>query len=126
MSNHHFHRGTQWLMKWENFRRLYLYVMTENVKQIIRKHKHVLLSEDVKKKYGISESDVQYALTLPDLDEVYTRKIHNFENVNDLYQWSSSLNYLQYIKKPMVFINSKDDPLIPESLLEPIKKHASK
>lgn len=24
-------------MKWENFRRLYLYVMTENVKQIIRK-----------------------------------------------------------------------------------------
>lgn len=112
-------------MKWENFRRLYLYFMTENVKQIIRKHKHVLLSEDVKKKFGINELDVQYALTLPDLDEVYTRKIHNFSTVNDLYQWSSSLNYLQYIKKPMVFINSKDDPLIPESLLEPIKKHAS-
>lgn len=119
-------RGTQFLMKWENFRRLYLYVMTENVKQIIRKHKHVLLSEDVKKKYDINESDVQYALTLPDLDEVYTRKIHNFPSVNELYQWSSSLNYLSFIKKPMVFINSKDDPLIPEVLLEPIKKHASK
>lgn len=126
MLNCHLHRGTQWLMKWENFRRLYLYVMTENVKQIIRKHKHILLSEDVKKKYDISESDVTYALTLPDLDEVYTRKIHNFPSVNDLYQWSSSLNYLSFIKKPMVFINSKDDPLIPESLLEPIKAHASK
>lgn len=99
--------------------------MTENVKQIIRKHRHVLLSEDVKKKYDIKESDISYALTLPDLDEVYTRKIHNFPSVNDLYQWSSSLNYLKYIKKPMVFINSKDDPLIPEVLLEPIKKHAS-
>lgn len=99
--------------------------MTENVKQIIRKHKHILLSEDVKKKYDINESDVQYALTLPDLDEVYTRKIHNFPSVNELYQWSSSLNYLSFIKKPMVFINSKDDPLIPEVLLEPIKKHAS-
>lgn len=119
------HRGTQFLLNWENFRRLYLYVMTENMKQIIRKHKHILLSEDVKKKYDINESDLQYALTLPDLDEVYTRKIHNFPTVNELYQWSSSLNYLSFIKKPMVFINSKDDPLIPEVLLEPIKAHAS-
>lgn len=113
-------------MHWENFRRLYLYVMTENVKQIIRKHKHILLSDDVKKKHGINESDISYALTLPDLDEVYTRRIHNFTSTNALYQWSSSLNYLPYIKKPMVFINSKDDPLIPEVLLEPIKEHASK
>lgn len=101
-------------------------VMTENVKQIIRKHRHVLLSDDVKKKYGINESDISYALTLPALDEVYTRKILNFPSVNDLYQWSSSLNYLPFINKPMVFINSKDDPLIPEVLLEPIKLHASK
>lgn len=120
------HRGTKWLLNWENFRRLYLWVMTENVKQIIRKHRHVLLSDDVKKKYGINESDISYAFTLPDLDEVYTRKILNFRSVNDLYQWSSSLNYLPFISKPMVFINSKDDPLIPEILLEPIKKHASK
>lgn len=113
-------------MNWENFRRLYLYFMTENVKQIIRKHKHILLSEDVKKKYDINESDISYALTLPDLDEVYTRKIHNFPTVHELYQWSSSLNWLSLIKKPMVFINAKDDPLIPEVLLEPIKAHASK
>jgi len=118
--------GTQHLMNWENFRRLYLYFMTENVKQIIRKHKHILLSDDVKKKHGINESDISYALTLPDLDEVYTRKIHNFPTVHELYQFSSSLNWLSCIKKPMVFINSKDDPLIPEVLLEPIKEHASK
>lgn len=121
-----YYRGTNHLMNWENFRRFYLYFMTENVKQIIRKHKHILLSEEVKKKYDINESDISYALTLPDLDEVYTRKIHNFPTVHELYQWSSSLNWLALIKKPMVFINSKDDPLIPEVLLEPIKAHASK
>lgn len=86
----------------------------------------MLLSEDVKKKHGINESDISYALTLPDLDEAYTRRIHNFQTTNDLYQWSSSLNYLAKIRKPMVFINSKDDPLVPEILLEPIKEHASK
>lgn len=100
--------------------------MTENVKQIIRKHRHVLLSDEVKEKFGINEAAISYALTLPDLDEAYTRRIHNFPSVGDLYNWSSSLNYLPYIRKPMVFINSKDDPLIPEDLLEPIKQHASK
>lgn len=100
--------------------------MTENVKGIIRKHRHVLLSEDVKKKHQINEFDISTAATLPDLDEAYTRRIHNFASVVDLYQWSSSLNYLTSIQKPMVFINAKDDPLVPEALLEPIKKHASK
>lgn len=126
MHSHKTNRGTSKLLNWENFRRLYLYVMTENVKQIIRKHRHVLLSDEVKQKFGINETDISYALTLPDLDEAYTRRIHNFPSVSDLYNWSSSLNYLPYIRKPMVFINSKDDPLIPEDLLEPIKQHASK
>lgn len=43
-----------------------------------------------------------------------------------MYKWSSSINYLQNIAVPMVFINSTDDPIIPEPLLSPIKKHASK
>lgn len=119
-------RGTQWLLTWQNFRRFYLYVMTENVKGIIRKHRHVLLSDDVKKKHQINEFDISTAATLPDLDEAYTRRIHNFASVLDLYHWSSSLNYLTHIQKPMVFINAKDDPLVPEALLEPIKAHARK
>lgn len=119
-------RGTQRLLNWENFRRLYLYIMTENVKGIIRKHRHILLSEDIKKKHHINEWAISAASTLPDLDEAYTRRIHNFPSVADLYQWSSSLHYLTHIQKPMVFINAKDDPLIPESLLAPIKEHASK
>ena len=119
-------RGTQWLLNWQNFRRFYLYVMTENVKNIIRKHRHVLLADDVKQRFNLNELDISAAATLPDLDEAYTRRVHNFPSVVDLYRWSSSINYLENIDRPMVFINAKDDPLVPEPLLNPIKEHAGK
>lgn len=100
--------------------------MTENVKNIILKHRHVLLSDEVKTRFGLNEREIIAAATLPELDEAYTRRVHNFPSTHDLYKWSSSLNYLNDIEKPMIFINAKDDPLVPEELLLPIKDHARK
>lgn len=40
--------------------------------------------------------------------------------------WSSSINYLHNVEKPIIFVNAKDDPIVPEPLLEPIRKKASK
>lgn len=117
--------GTKWLLNWQNFRRFYLYVMTENLKNIILRHRKVLLSEDAKKRYNLSEHEIISAATLPELDEAYTRKVHEFKTISDLYKWSSSINYLENITLPMVFINAKDDPIVPDPLLEPIKKTAS-
>ncbi|KAJ8941654.1 hypothetical protein NQ314_010299 [Rhamnusium bicolor] len=117
--------GTKWLLNWQNFRRFYLYVMTENMKSIILRHRKVLLSEDVKKRYNFSEHEIISAATLPELDEAYTRKVHEFSSISELYKWSSSINYLDEINLPMVFINAKDDPIVPEPLLEPIKKIAA-
>lgn len=114
--------ATQWLLKWQNFHRFYLYVLTENVKSIIMKHRHVLLSDDIKQRYQLNERDIAAAATLPELDEAYTRRVHNFTNVKEMYSWSSSLNYLANIKRPMVFVNAKDDPLVPDTLLHPIKE----
>lgn len=116
--------GTKWLLNWQNFRRFYLYVMTENVKNIILKHRQILLSDDVKSRFGLNEREIIAAATLPELDEAYTRRVHNFPSTHDLYKWSSSLNYLDNIEKPMIFINAKDDPLVPEELLGPIKDFA--
>lgn len=98
--------------------------MTENVKNIIMKHRHILLADDVKQRCSLNERDIFAAATLPELDEAYTRRVHNFESVVEMYKWSSSINYLQNINRPMVFINSKDDPLVPEELLLPIKEFA--
>ncbi|XP_076240288.1 abhydrolase domain-containing protein 2 isoform X3 [Calliopsis andreniformis] len=118
--------GTKFLLNWQNFRRFYLYIMSESVKNIILKHKSILLSEDVKQRYNLNERDIISAATLPELDEAYTRKVHNFRSVKEMYKWSSSIFYLDTISTPMVFINAMDDPIVPEMLLEPIKEHAKK
>ncbi|KAJ8981817.1 hypothetical protein NQ317_007403 [Molorchus minor] len=118
--------GTKWLLNWQNFRRFYLYVMTENLKNIILRHRSILLSEEVKKRHNLTEHEIISAATLPELDEAYTRRVHEFNTISELYKWSSSINYLDNISLPMVFINAKDDPIVPEPLLEPIKKLAQK
>ncbi|XP_037959898.1 abhydrolase domain-containing protein 2 [Teleopsis dalmanni] len=116
--------GSKWLLNYQNFRRFYLYVMTENVKSIILKHRHILLSEEVRARHNLNEREISAAATLPELDEAYTRRVHNFPSTQELYKWSSSLHYLHNIEKPMIFINAKDDPLVPENLLTPIKEFA--
>lgn len=52
--------------------------------------------------------------------------MNGFETVEQLYRWSSSINFFGGISHPIVFINSKDDPLIPDPLLEPVRQFASK
>lgn len=49
--------------------------MTESVKNIILRHKSVLLSEDVKQRFNLNEKDIVSAATLPELDEAYTRRV---------------------------------------------------
>jgi abhydrolase domain-containing protein 2 len=58
---------------WHNFRRFYLYAMTENMKGIVLRHRKVLLSEEIRKKHKLNERDIFSAATLPELDEAYTR-----------------------------------------------------
>lgn len=98
--------------------------MTENMKSIILRHRKILLSEDIKVRHKLNEHEIISAATLPELDDAYTRKILNFQSISELYRWSSSINYLNNIKTSMIFINAKDDPIVPESLLKPIKKFA--
>lgn len=88
------------------------------------KHRKILLSEEVKRKHNLCEKEISKAATLAQLDEAYTRKVHNFPTTNDLYQWSSCINYLHNIDRPIIFINSLDDPLVPEVLLYPVRKFA--
>ncbi|XP_014261305.1 abhydrolase domain-containing protein 2 [Cimex lectularius] len=118
-------RGTFWLLQWQNFRRFYLYAITEAMKNIILRHRSTLLSENAKQEYGLAEKEIIAAATLPELDDAYTRKVHGFTNLSELYEWSSSINYLKNINVPIVFVNSLDDPLIPDVLLDPLKEHAS-
>jgi len=68
-----FFRGQKMLLEWQNFRRFYLYAVTEAVKSIILRHRTILLSKPVCQKYRLVERDIVAAGTLPELDEAYTR-----------------------------------------------------
>uniref|UniRef100_A0A0K8T7E7 AB hydrolase-1 domain-containing protein n=1 Tax=Lygus hesperus TaxID=30085 RepID=A0A0K8T7E7_LYGHE len=76
--------GTKWWLQWTNFRRIYLYFITEAVKSLILRHRKILLSEQAKQMYELSETDIISAATLPELDEAYTRKVHNFKSVPEV------------------------------------------
>ncbi|VVC26759.1 Alpha/beta hydrolase fold-1,Alpha/Beta hydrolase fold,AB hydrolase 4 family [Cinara cedri] len=117
-------KATGVLLHWQNFRRLYLYALTEAIKALILKHRSKLLAEDIKEQYSLNEKDIISAATLPELDDAYTRKVNNFKNLHEFYQWSSCLYYINNVKTPMIFINSRDDPLVPEDLLIPIQNFA--
>lgn len=99
--------------------------MTENLRSILRRWQKELFPEQLKRDRGIVEREIWSAATAVELDEVYTRKIGNFETVQDFYQHNSCANYFNGIKVPMVFINAADDPIVPKPLLEIVKDATS-
>ncbi|XP_050675606.1 abhydrolase domain-containing protein 2 isoform X2 [Leptidea sinapis] len=114
-----------YLLQWQNFRRLYLYVMTDNYRNIITRHKRSLLSADMKSRFNLDEQMIVSAGTLPDLDEAYSRRVHGFPSVAALYKWSSSSQYVGGVRTPLVFINARDDPIVPEPLLPVVREFVS-
>jgi len=107
----------QYMLLWANFRRFYLYVMTENMKRVLIAHRQFVLPEEVKNRFQLCERTILSAATLPEFDEAYTRRIHGYEGINEMYRQNSCSMYMDNITVPMVFINAHDDPIIPESLL---------
>lgn len=69
-------RAKPFLLSWYHLRRAYIYVMTRNQKNMIRRHKEQLFNETIKSQTGISEDAVFAARTIAELDEAYTRFEH--------------------------------------------------
>lgn len=63
----------QHMLQWANFRRFYLYVMTENMKRVLMAHHQHVLQDEVKMRYQLCERTILSAATLPEFDEAYTR-----------------------------------------------------
>lgn len=49
--------------------------MTESVRNIILRHKHVLLSKKMKQKHNLNEKEIISAATLLEIDDAYTKKV---------------------------------------------------
>merc|ERR1711988_832676 len=117
-------RAMTLLLEWKGFRRLYLYAMTEAMKSIIRRWQKFLFTDEVKRKIGVNERQVLNAATMNELDDLYTRRLAGFSNVTDFYNAMSCSNHLNNIQVPIVFINARDDPIVPPPLLEIVRDAA--
>ncbi|XP_043221088.1 abhydrolase domain-containing protein 2-like [Amphibalanus amphitrite] len=111
------------LLWWREFRRFYLHMMTENMKSIIMRHRGVLFTEDAKARHQLDERKVFMAATLSEFDEAYSRRVNGYKTLEEFYRDNSSLTFLDGIDAPMVFINSRDDPIVPSVILEDVRRH---
>lgn len=117
---------SRYLLGWEGFRRFYFYVMTENIRAILRRYKKELFTEEVKQRFDINERNIWSAATLVELDEEYTRRICGFSSLDEFYRKASCVTYWDNIKVPMIFVNAQDDPIVPPVLLTKVKAAAKK
>jgi uncharacterized protein len=64
--------------------------------------------------------------TLFDFDEVVTGPVHGFSGAHDYYSRSSSLGFLNRIRRPTLLVSAKDDPFLPRTVLDDVAAIAQK
>ena len=62
------------------------------------------------------------ARTLFDFDEAVTAPVHGFAGAHDYYTRSSSIHFLSGIRIPTLILSSRDDPFLPRSVLDDVRK----
>ena len=53
------------------------------------------------------------------------RRVNGYKTLEGFYRDNSSLTFMSGIEAPMVFINSRDDPIVPSIILEDVRRHCS-
>jgi predicted alpha/beta-fold hydrolase len=62
------------------------------------------------------------ARTLFDFDEAVTAPVHGFAGAHEYYTRSSSIHFLSDIRIPTLVLNARDDPFLPRSVLDDVRK----
>ena len=65
------------------------------------------------------------AATLWDFDDVVTAPLHGFRDAADYYARSSSLGWLKSVRRPVLLLNAVDDPFLPPSVLDDVRRVAA-
>jgi hypothetical protein len=60
------------------------------------------------------------ARTLYDFDDAVTGPLHGFRDAHDYYMRSSALRFLDGIRRPTLMLSSRDDPFLPEGVLDEV------
>lgn len=116
--------STRMYHDWENGRRLYNYMITENMKRLLRRNYDQAVAPHVTKGL-IDEQRLWSTTSIVAFDENYNRRVTGFSTLEAFYEWCDCLPLIPKLSIPMIFLNADDDPLIPRSLWKPVKELAS-
>ncbi|MEA3497531.1 MAG: hydrolase [Campylobacterota bacterium] len=90
-------------------------------KHLLKHLKQTLLNKyenhPMKSLINFDKKNIDSIDTIHQFDEIYTAKIHNFENAQEYYKKSSAKQYLKYIKTPTLIIQALDDPFMTKNIL---------
>ncbi|MEO8560461.1 MAG: alpha/beta fold hydrolase [bacterium] len=70
--------------------------------------------------------ELEQASTLYDFDDVVTAPVHGFVDARDYYRRSSSLGFLDRIRRPTLLLSAYDDPFLPADVLHEVERIAAK
>jgi abhydrolase domain-containing protein 1/3 len=99
---------------------IYSRVLAHGAIRTFRQHKHKLTEWDI----NINEHAIENAISIKTYDEHLTRVIFGFESADHYYSDAGCVQYIEGkephvpgLKIPMIFISSRDDPLIGEEVI---------
>ena len=71
-----------------------------------------------------SRDQLAEARTLMEFDDVVTAPVHGFRDAHDYYTKSSSLGWLDAIRRPTFLLSAVDDPFLPPEVLDEVRRVA--
>ncbi|XP_059191329.1 monoacylglycerol lipase ABHD2-like [Centropristis striata] len=111
-------RAQETFLQWDQCRRLYNFFLADNMKKLILNHRSSLLSLNSS---NIGDGDLSrlYAATsLMQIDDSIMRKFHGYSSLKEYYEKESCVQFIHKVSVPLLLVNSSDDPLIHQSLLD--------
>ncbi|XP_041651347.1 monoacylglycerol lipase ABHD2 isoform X2 [Cheilinus undulatus] len=110
-------RAQETFLQWDQCRRLYNFVLADNMKKLILSHRNSLLGLNSS---NIGDADLGrlYAATsLMQIDDSIMRKFHGYTSLKEYYESESCVHHIHKVTVPLLLVNSSDDPLVHQSLL---------
>ncbi|XP_042352232.1 monoacylglycerol lipase ABHD2-like [Plectropomus leopardus] len=111
-------RAHETFLQWDQCRRLYNFALAYNMKKLILSHRSTLLNLN---STNIGDADLGrlYAATsLMQIDDSIMRKFHGHSSLKEYYEKESCVHYIKNVTVPLLLVNSLDDPLVHQSLLD--------
>ncbi|XP_008309700.1 monoacylglycerol lipase ABHD2-B [Cynoglossus semilaevis] len=110
-------RVQETFFQWDQCRRIYNFLLADNMKKIILSHRNSLLSLSSGNIGDADMSRLCAATSLMQIDDSIMRKFHGYTTLKDYYEMESCMLHLHKVSVPLLLLNSMDDPLVHQSLL---------